>query len=124
LLRNLRLICTAFRAQIIEARIITGTFAGNHVFIPRIPLSPSGLDMPFTIRRLQFPVQPAFAKTVNKSQGQTMDTVGIYLRDPVFNLGQLYVALSSDKQEQCSCIDPQGARRSRAFWLYIKRSIF
>ncbi len=44
--------------------------------------------------RSQFPVIPAFAMTINKSQGQSFDKVGVSLSNPVFAHGQLYVALS------------------------------
>lgn len=39
--------------------------------------------------------------TINKAQGQTLDYVGIYLREPVFSHGQLYVALSRAKSSNC-----------------------
>lgn len=32
--------------------------------------------------------------TINKAQGQTLQQVGVYLRQPCFSHGQLYVALS------------------------------
>ena len=32
--------------------------------------------------------------TINKAQGQTIPNVGIYLPEPVFSHGQLYVVLS------------------------------
>jgi ATP-dependent DNA helicase PIF1 len=43
--------------------------------------------MPFTLRRRQFPVRPAFAMTINKAQGQTLKMVGIFLPKPVFTHG-------------------------------------
>jgi ATP-dependent DNA helicase PIF1 len=32
--------------------------------------------------------------TINKSQGQTINKVGVFLLSPVFSHGQLYIALS------------------------------
>ncbi len=62
--------------------------------ISRITTTTNHLKWPFTLQRHQFPLQLAFAMTINKVQGQIMKTVGIYLPEPVFTHGQLYVALS------------------------------
>ena len=56
----------------------------------------SETDFPFVLRRKQFPIRPAFCITINKGQGQSLESVDIFLPSPdaIFSHGQLYVALS------------------------------
>ena len=90
-----RLIITKLMKNVIEAKVTSGPSKGELVCIPRLMLTPSDVeDMPFTLQRRQFPIRPAFAMTINKSQGQTFKMIGVYLREPVFSHGQLYVAFS------------------------------
>ena len=89
-----RLICQSFSPHLIQAEIITGVHRNQTVLIPRISLIPSDVQLPFEIKRRQFPIRPAFAMTINKAQGQTMKFVWLYLPHTVSSHGQLYVALS------------------------------
>jgi len=79
---------------VIEAEIITGNNVGKRVFIPCIIMSPSRTDWPFVLRCRQFLVRVAFIITINKSQGQTLNNVGVYFSSPVYSHGQLYVVIS------------------------------
>ena len=45
--------------------------------------------------------------TINKSQGQTVKNVGVWLPSPVFSHGQLYVALSRLGDPHGLCIASQ-----------------
>lgn len=89
-----RLVVRSMRDHVVEAEMLLAEHAGTRVLIPRITLTPSDTDLPFTLRRRQLPLRVAFAMTINKSQGQTFERVGLYLTDPVFTHGQLYVGFS------------------------------
>jgi ATP-dependent DNA helicase PIF1 len=74
--------------HILDAEIVNGTHAGDRVFIPRILLSLfEDLSLPFKFKRKQFPMCLSFTMTINKAQGQTMPTVGVYLPEPMFSHG-------------------------------------
>ncbi|XP_074302948.1 uncharacterized protein LOC141637287 [Silene latifolia] len=89
--------CNIYPAEFINTLCpgASGHYSGDHVFIPRIKMQPSASDnFPFQFQRNQFPLKLSFAMTINKSQGQTLDQVAIYLPRPCFSHGQLYVGLS------------------------------
>ena len=57
-------------------------------------MSPNDTKWPFKLKRRQYPLSVCFAMTINKSQGRSLNKVGLYLSKQVFCHGQLYVALS------------------------------
>ena len=80
--------------HLLECTIVGGEFNNRKVLIPRITLRPKDREFPFEWSRRQFPVRVAFAMTIHKSQGQTLQNVGVWLFDTCFAHGQLYVAVS------------------------------
>ncbi|CAN1823228.1 ATP-dependent DNA helicase PIF1 [Linum perenne] len=73
-----RMVIRTLGTWFIEVEILTGTHVGERVYLPR----------------RQYPIALSFAMTINKSQGQTLHSVGLCLKRQVFTHGQLYIALS------------------------------
>nr|XP_043611842.1 uncharacterized protein LOC122583511 [Erigeron canadensis] len=94
-----RLRITRLGKHVIEAEVISGNNIGYKTYIPKMKLIPSDQRIPFRFHRRQFPLVVSFAMTINKSQGKSLTTVGLYLQ-PVFTHGQLYVAIFRFKSKK------------------------
>ncbi|XP_055543432.1 uncharacterized protein LOC129728984 [Wyeomyia smithii] len=93
-----RLAVKSMMENIIEATILIGSYRGEDVLLPRIPMIPT--DLPFDFKRLQFPVRLAFGMTINKAQGQSLEDCGLDLDRPCFpmdNFMSLALALETPK---------------------------
>ncbi|CAN1821484.1 ATP-dependent DNA helicase PIF1 [Linum perenne] len=73
-------------------RILLTNIGNHHLY--GIVLDVKDTKWPFILKRRQFPIRLCYAMTINKSQGQTLDQVGLYLPKPISTHGQLYVDVS------------------------------
>jgi ATP-dependent DNA helicase PIF1 len=79
----------------LDLEFITGLVTGERILLPKIDLTLLDCTLPFSFTRCQYPIRIAFAMKINKAKDQTLDKVGLYLSQSVFNHGQIYVAMSS-----------------------------
>jgi ATP-dependent DNA helicase PIF1 len=89
-----RLFINKVSRHVIDVEILTGKNKGKNVFIPRITIMPDESECPFPFKRQQFPVKLAFGLTINKSQGQTINKLGLFIDSRLFYHGHLYTAMS------------------------------
>ena len=82
------------RKTILEVKVLTGPQKNEIVYLPRITLTESLKNEATELKRKQFPVNLAYALTIDKSQGQSLKRVGLYLCSECFAHGQLYTAFS------------------------------
>ncbi len=93
LVNGSKVVIRSISTKLIAADLLRDGFPPKQVLFPRITFrfKPDGSSL--TVRRRQFPLKLAYSLTFNKAQGQTLEKVGLDLRDDVFAHGQLYVAL-------------------------------
>ncbi|KNF00912.1 hypothetical protein PSTG_05804 [Puccinia striiformis f. sp. tritici PST-78] len=90
-----RMILTGVGTTYLAGKLMSGPYAGVEIMLPKVKLHHKGGPRSgLSFYRYQFPIRPAYAMSVNKSQGQTLRRVGVTLETNVFAHGQLYVALS------------------------------
>ena len=105
LLRNLRQIirlCNNTRLQVkqiksktLDCRILDNKHNNQRYFIPRISLASPNTNNLYTLfQRVQYLIRLAFNITINKSQKQSLQHVGLYLQPKIFAYNQLYIILS------------------------------
>jgi ATP-dependent DNA helicase PIF1 len=96
-------ICNGILAQLVgcsryicKMKLLTGPGKNQMVYLPRVSsrVTSESSGLPFAFTRRQFPIIPAYCVTVHKSQGQTLNVIGIIAEKDAFAHGQVYVALS------------------------------
>ena len=95
------------------------------MLIPRIRLLSNIELLSIPLKRLQFPVKLAFAMTINKSQEQSVEHVGINLQISVFFYGQLYMAfLRYTSPFNISVLLPEQDQESRRILNVVCKEVF
>ncbi|CAN0857813.1 ATP-dependent DNA helicase PIF1 [Linum grandiflorum] len=73
----------------LEVEILTDTHIRDRVYLPRLSLTSHQKSLNFTLVRRQYPIALSFGMTINKSQGQTLQSIGLCLKRQVFTHGHV-----------------------------------
>ena len=96
-----RYVIQAIHTHLIELKVAIGPYKGDTFMVPRIEfVNKDKRSMPVVFSRKQFPIKVCFAFTSNKSQGQSLNNVGICVMQDFFTHGQFYVAISRVTEAQ------------------------
>jgi hypothetical protein len=82
--------------SLLAGTLLYGAHAGSRVVLPRMTfiISPAQSHLPFPVLRRQFALIPGYCYTVHRSQGTSLDLLGIYFNGEPFCHGLLFTALS------------------------------
>jgi hypothetical protein len=108
-----RLVIKELCENFIRAEIISESHRGETALFVKEALTTKLQKMPVTMERFQYALMPAFSMTINKSQGQTLDNVGLWLPNPVFSHGQLYTGMSRCKDSDKITVHIENLRREQ-----------
>lgn len=78
LCNRIRPTVTKLANHVIETKTISGKNIENIIYIPLMSISSSQSPWSFKLVRRQFSITVSFVITINKSQGQSLDFVGLY----------------------------------------------
>ncbi|OMP07327.1 DNA helicase PIF1, ATP-dependent [Corchorus olitorius] len=98
-----RLLILQLTRTVVEAKILTGDHLGDKVYIPRIIFTVKDPRWPFVLSRRQFPLKLSYVMTINKSQGQTLNFIGVFLPRPVFTHGRSLASVGNSILHAAEC---------------------
>ena len=118
LVTGVRCIVLQCTPNVLRVRLLTGRGAGSEHCLYQNWYNNASSTARSGVRfeRFQFPVKPAFVCTIDRSQGMTLEHVGLLLRQKqVFAHGQLYTAVSRapDPVNIVVQLSPDNARARR-----------
>ena len=112
-----RVIIKALYANVLDVEVATGGNQGRRVLLPRITLklTPEESGLPFDFARRQFPLRPAYAMTINKAQGQTLQASTCRARSSrTASCTSRSLASPGRAASSCSSATRSGRRRPRS----------